>query len=136
MSEWKEHDGIALPVSGNRLVEVQTRDGFPWGPDVAARFCWTNAGGGSDILRYRLLDTPSSEEVGDGGPAFAGGDPVHGGHPGMSQRAYIATAAMQGMLAGDTGWASDHPSSRERLAGFAVAHADALLAALAARKEK
>ena len=70
----------------------------------------------------------------DGGPAF----PCEGmaNHLGMSQRAYIATAAMQGMLAGDTGWASDHPSSRERLAGFAVAHADALIAALAARKEK
>ena len=71
----------------------------------------------------------------DGGQAFPSHPALYSSADaacaqGMSQRAYIATKAMQGMLAGDAGWASDHPSSRERLAGFAVAHADALLAAL------
>lgn len=82
------------------------------------------------------LDTPSSEEVDDGGPAF----PCEGGDlsglyaaPGMTFRAWAAGKALQGLLAsGDCAVGPTH----EEVAQLAVEYADALLAALAARKEK
>lgn len=65
----------------------------------------------------------------DGGPAF----PIIGGtaeyHYGMSLRAYIATAALQGIVAGTSMWSHDEDDTA--CADAAVRLADALLAELA-----
>ncbi|MBX3504461.1 MAG: hypothetical protein KF895_03205 [Parvibaculum sp.] len=62
-------------------------------------------------------------------PAFACA--AENGHqPGMSIRAYAAIEALNGLLAGRAF------TDSKTLAEYAVAHADALLAELAARKEK
>jgi len=54
--------------------------------------------------------------------------------PGMSLRAYIATAAMQGLAA--HGGSFGETGAPDQLAARSVEIADALLSALAARKEK
>lgn len=127
MSEWKEHDGGECPVPCNAVVDAVDKDGFAYDSISAERIAWRHTGSLGDIVRYRLLDTPSSEEADDGGPAF----PCEGmvNHPGMSLRVYIATAALQGMT-------GDPYLAYEKGAEHAIKYADALIAALAARKEK
>lgn len=76
----------------------------------------------------------------DGGPAFpfghiseVTGQPVNGFYdPGMSLRAYIATKAMQVLLANPT---ILQIMDEDAIAGDAVVMADALLAALEEPKE-
>jgi hypothetical protein len=79
-----------------------------------------------------------SGKINDGGPAFpqdkhwrgSGGQDCIDQKPGMSLRAYIATAALQGLLAFDGPWRS---GEEHHWAKGACAHADALIAEL--RKE-
>lgn len=69
-----------------------------------------------------------TEQPNDGGPAF----PVNnknGCHPGMSLRAYIASQAMVGLLAG-----VDDPGLT-RIAEMSLEAADALIAALNERPQ-
>ncbi len=70
-----------------------------------------------------------------GGPAFPG--PANSGIPGMSLRAYIATAALQGMIAQSntqmmestlkTGIDQGFKTVEEAYAKFACGYADALI---------
>lgn len=69
----------------------------------------------------------------DGGPAFPVAIPegLHRTHPayyqkGISKREYFAAMAMQGLLAS----MGDHCVSADKIAEFAVGHADNLLEAL------
>jgi hypothetical protein len=74
----------------------------------------------------------------DGGPAFPHNTLGHPETDGMSLRAYIATAALQGMLAADEGVSDPHGKMidpalgtwRKLLAKDACSYADALLAEL------
>ena len=59
----------------------------------------------------------------DGGPAFAHGDPTHGGDSGMTLRDYFAGQALQGLLARSSGDAPSYCPKR------AWELADAMLAA-------
>lgn len=73
------------------------------------------------------------EEADDGGPAFASGDPVHGGWAGMSLRAYIATAVLASIGTWmPSGAYTDltSPDAMQARAEWAVRQADALLSAL------
>ncbi len=131
MSEWKEHDGGPQPEeTRGRNVEILMRRGsVASGVFCADDIVWSWAddfGAGANILRYRVLsDTPQGEEVADGDAA------EYTLRPGLavSQRAYIATMMLQGLLAGGA-----HPGRPKLNADDAVEHADALLSALA-RKE-
>ncbi len=70
--------------------------------------------------------------INDGGPAFASGNPTHGGHEGMSLRAYFAGQALQGWLASYSP-EIQHPAADdcERwLAELSVKMADAMIAEL------
>jgi hypothetical protein len=89
-----------------------------------------------------IPDVTEAARVADGGPAFAGGDPVNGGDPGMSLRAYAAVAAMQGMgtwMPVDSEGLAHNNLNHDRAlwdrAKWAVRQADALLAALKGTRE-
>lgn len=137
MSEWIEWSGGECPVAPETVVEIRVRDGNPYPTDTADKFYWLHGQLGSDIIAYRVVSTPEEEvaPLGDE-PAFPAshyetehGDRVYctAGQGGLSQRAYIATAAMQGLIAGGMN------ITAEDTANDAVNYADALLAAL--RKE-
>ncbi len=70
-------------------------------------------------------------KINDGGPAFAYGDNIHGGHSGMSLRDYFAAQALNGLLASVdpvTGFDTFEEFSNH-LASTSYKYADALLAA-------
>lgn len=69
----------------------------------------------------------------NGGPAFAHGNPEHGGDPGMSLRDWFAGQALAGIIANsntpDQMIGLGFTGSKELLANYAYAAADAMLAA-------
>jgi len=131
MSEWKEHDGGPCPDEAiGQRVFLEFGAGRPSyyerGDDAGSLWadviCWRPV---SDEPVKTLRDEPAFPRTGEG---F--GNPNYDA-PGMSLRAYIATAAMQGLLA-----SGPHDCDQHGIAHDAILHADALIAALAARKEK
>lgn len=68
-----------------------------------------------------MPDSPSPQNIGDGGPAFPAA--AYWPYPGMSLRQHYAGLAMQTLI-GQGGWGYDDAAEE------ALCHADALLAAL------
>lgn len=71
--------------------------------------------------------TDTTPDLDDGGPAFAHGDPTHGGHPGMSLRDWFAGQVLVGLLASERPYF--HIQSKEKAAITAYEYADAMLSA-------
>lgn len=141
MSEWKAHDGGPQPEeTKGKMVFLFLRDGtkLPT-PRAANALEWIDDGSDSAISLYRVLsDAHPAEEVepaNDGGAVFPQSLSAEGPFGGMTLRAYIATETLPAVIALCCK-EYDPASFYERCARHAVAHADALIAALAARKEK
>jgi len=124
---------------GQRAVlEERRKKGFrPWVGQVDGRdkfsSCWADNGkwmlgesGPLDLVAPWTDADEAAPEVTaapDGGPAFAHGDPTHGGHPGMTLHEWYAGQALVGLMA-----EGPHDCGPEGIAHDAYLLADAMMA--------
>lgn len=70
--EWIEHDGLAMPVPGDTMVNYRVRSGSTWAlpQEVLAKALrgWVHSGFSGDIIAYRLVAAPAVEEEGERDP--------------------------------------------------------------------